>query len=180
MARQASGVEAGRPWWKKKRFVIPLAIVAVFVVLAVLNPPPPESAGSATASPSAPSAPATSTPALSHTTQAAEPTTAEVPAEYASALVKAQMYSDTMHMSKAKLTEQLTSEFGEKFPKAAADYAVEHVNADWNANALAKAREYRDSMSMSTARIREQLTSEFGEKFTPAQADYAIKHLAGS
>ena len=64
--------------------------------------------------------------------------------------------------------------------KAAADYAVEHVNADWNANALAKAREYRDSMSMSTARIREQLTSEFGEKFTPAQADYAIKHLAGS
>ena len=90
------------------------------------------------------------------------------------------MYSDTMHMSKAKLTEQLTSEFGEKFPKAAADYAVEHVNADWNANALAKAREYRDSMSMSTARIREQLTSEFGEKFTPAQADYAIKHLAGS
>ena len=177
MARQASGVEAGRPWWKKKRFVIPLAIVALFVVLAVLNPPPPESAGSATALPSAPSAPATSTPALSQTTQAAEPTTAEVPAEYASALVKAQMYSDTMHMSKAKLTEQLTSEFGEKFPKAAADYAVEHVNADWNANALAKAKSYRDGMHMSNAAIRKQLVSEYGEQFTAAEADYAMREL---
>ena len=37
-----------------------------------------------------------------------------IPTEYKSALKKAQIYSDTMHMSKAGLYDQLTSEYGEQ------------------------------------------------------------------
>ena len=78
---------------------------------------------------------------------------------------------------KAGLYDQLTSEYGESFSSDAAEYAVNHVDADWKANALAKARDYRDTMSMSPSAVHDQLTSEYGEKFTQEEADYAIAHL---
>lgn len=101
----------------------------------------------------------------------------DVPSEYKSALSKAKIYSDTMHMSKAGIYDQLTSEYGEKFSAEAAQYAVDNVNADWNKNALEKAKTYQDMMSMSPAAIHDQLTSEYGEKFTKEEADYAIANL---
>ena len=97
--------------------------------------------------------------------------------EQLNALKKAQSYSDNMHMSKARLYKQLTSEYGEKFPADAAQYAVENVNADWNANALETAKSYYNNMSMSKDRVYQQLVSEYGEQFTPEEAQYAIDHL---
>ncbi|MFK3676921.1 Ltp family lipoprotein [Microbacterium sp. NPDC090218] len=108
-----------------------------------------------------------------------EPEAPAVPAEHASALTKAQQYSDIMHMSKAGLYDQLTSEYGEKFTAEAAQYAVDNVKADWNANALAKAKDYQETMAMSPSAIHDQLVSEYGEKFTVAEADYAIANLNG-
>ena len=106
-----------------------------------------------------------------------EPAAPAVPAEYSSALTKAEQYSDIMHMSKAGIYDQLTSEYGEKFSPEAAQYAVDTMTADWNANALAKAKDYQELAAMSPDAIHDQLTSEYGEKFTPAEADYAIAHL---
>lgn len=103
--------------------------------------------------------------------------TATVPAEYKSALNKATTYASTMHMSKRGVYDQLVSEYGEKFSATAAQYAIDNMKADWNANALAKAKTYQDTMNMSPASIHDQLTSEHGEKFTQAEADYAIQHL---
>jgi len=100
-----------------------------------------------------------------------------VPAEYASALRKAESYSKLMHMSKAGLYDQLTSAYGERFSPEAAQYAIDNVKADWKANALAKAKSYQDQMAMSPAAIRDQLVSPYGEKFTPEEADYAVQHL---
>ncbi|WP_371264046.1 Ltp family lipoprotein [Enterococcus hirae] len=97
--------------------------------------------------------------------------------EDTNALAKAYQYSKVMHMSKAAIYDQLTSEYGEKFSAEAAQYAIDNMIADFNANALAKAKEYQESMAMSPEDIREQLTSEYGEKFTPEEADYAIQHL---
>ena len=82
-----------------------------------------------------------------------------------------------MHMSKRGVYDQLVSEYGEKFSAAAAQYAIDNVKADWNANALAKAKTYQDTMNMSPAGIHDQLTSAYGEKFTQSEADYAIQHL---
>ena len=101
----------------------------------------------------------------------------EVPKEYQSALKKAQSYSDRMHMSKAGLYNQLTSEYGEQFTAEAAQYAVDNVQADWKANALAKAHTYQEKMDMSPAAIYDQLVSEYGEQFTEDEAQYAIDNL---
>lgn len=80
-------------------------------------------------------------------------------------------------MSKQGIYDQLTSEYGEKFPADAAQYAIDNMSADWNANALQKAKTYQKSMSMSKSAIYDQLISEYGEKFTKDEAQYAIDHL---
>lgn len=106
-----------------------------------------------------------------------ESTDSDVPAEYTSALKSAQNYSDTMHMSKEGIRAQLTSEVADQFSDEAAAYAVDNVDADWNANALATAKNYQDTMSMSPEAIRDQLTSDVADKFTQSEADYAVEHL---
>lgn len=111
------------------------------------------------------------------TTEQTETNKPDVPTEYNSALNKATTYSNTMHMSKKGIYDQLVSEYGEKFSPEAAQYAIDNVKADWNANALAKAKTYQNTMSMSPSAIHDQLTSAAGEKFTQSEADYAIQHL---
>lgn len=100
----------------------------------------------------------------------------DVPADYTSALKQAESYSETLHMSKQGIYDQLTSEYGGKFSDEAAQYAVDNVKVDWNANALQKAKDYQKTMNMSPDAIHDQLTSVF-EGFTEEEADYAIAHL---
>ena len=80
-------------------------------------------------------------------------------------------------MSKAAIYDQLTSEYGNKFPEDAAQYAVDNLKANYKQNALEAAKEYRETMNMSNEAIRDQLVSEYGNKFTQKQADWAIEHL---
>ena len=163
-----SGAARVRPWWKRKRVLIPAGLLVLFVGMGLMNPAPAEEAAGP--------APAVTQGA---TPEAQEPAEPAVPAEHQAALAKAQDYVDMMHMSKAGLRDQLTSEYGEKFPEDAADYAVANVKADWKANALATAQEYRDTMNMSNSAIRDQLVSEYGEKFTTAEAEWAMERLDG-
>ena len=106
-----------------------------------------------------------------------KPTEDPTPKEYRNALAKAQTYVDWMHMSKARLHDQLTSPYGEGFSEEAAQYALEHVKADWKKNALMTARNYRDNLHMSSAAIKNQLTSPYGEQFTQEEAQWAMEHL---
>lgn len=83
-----------------------------------------------------------------------------------------------MNMSKIAISEQLTSEYGEKFSAESAKYAMDNIEFDdWKANALKKAESYSETMNMSKQGIYEQLTSENGEKFTADEAQYAIDTL---
>ena len=95
--------------------------------------------------------------------------------EEKNALKKAESYSNTMNMSKKGIYNQLTSSF-EGFTKEAAQYAIDNIDADWNANALEKAKSYQNTMSMSKNAIYNQLISTF-EGFTTEEAQYAIDHL---
>jgi hypothetical protein len=169
--------KASRPWFKKKRFLIPLIIVAIMIISGISNAGKGDSsaavAPSTDASAAAPAAAAPATAAAP-----AAPAAPAVPTEYKSALKKAESYSKTMHMSKAGIYHQLTSEYGEKFSPEAAQYAVDNLKADYKANALEKAKSYQKQQSMSPEGIRDQLTSEFGEKFTPEEADYAVQNLS--
>ena len=100
-----------------------------------------------------------------------------ISAEYKSALGKANDYNNIMHMSKAAIYDQLISAYGEGFSPEAAQYAVDNMTADWNANALLKANDYSNTMYMSKAAIYDQLISEYGERFTPEEAQYAVDNM---
>ncbi len=100
-----------------------------------------------------------------------------VPKEYRNALRSAKTYSDMMHMSKARIYDQLTSENGEKFTTEQAQYAIDNIKGDYLESALKSAKNYQETMSMSKDAIYDQLTSEYGEKFTAEEAQYAIDNL---
>ena len=164
---------------KKKFYKTKWFWVVIAVLLIIGNTSPKDSTKQSNTSTkadtttSATAKTATPTPA---TTQKKTPEPS-VPAEYKSALSKASSYANTMHMSKQGVYDQLVSEYGEKFSAEAAQYGIDNVKADWNANALAKAKDYQKIQSMSPAAIHDQLVSSYGEKFTATEADYAIQHL---
>lgn len=183
------------PQCRKKQGMglIPKIIIAI-IVLAVLgsifgnsepsdNEPVAKPEASSAAEPTAVAettankAEATTEPATESSEPLTEAEVDSVPTEYKSALKKAESYSSTMHMSKAGIYDQLTSEYGEKFSPEAAQYAIDNMTADWNANALEKAKSYSETMHMSKAGIYDQLISEHGEKFTEEEAQYAVDNV---
>ena len=95
--------------------------------------------------------------------------------EYSTALGKAKSYNSLFHMSKKRMYRQLTSDF-DKFSNDAAQYAVDHLKADYKYNALFNAKNYRKLFNMSKSRLINQLTS-FIDGFTEEEANYAINHL---
>jgi len=99
------------------------------------------------------------------------------PVEYANALKQAESYSKTMNMSKKGIYDQLISNYGGQFPADAAQYAIDNVQADWNANALEQAKSYQETMSMSKSAVYDQLISEYGGQFTKEEAQYAIDNV---
>ena len=104
-------------------------------------------------------------------------TKASTNSEYSAALEKAKSYNSWANMSKKRLYKQLTSKYGEKFQSDAAQYAIDHLNADYKSNALAKAKNYRKWFKDSKSAIYKQLVSPYGEEFTEEEANYAIQHL---
>lgn len=160
-----------RGWFKRHPIIT--GILVIFVLFILVKP----SGNSNNSINSTTSNDEINSSSKSETTESSASSESPVPAEYKSALIKATMYANTMHMSKKGVYDQLVSAYGEKFSPEAAQYAIENVKTDWNANALAKAKTYQNTMSMSPAAIRDQLVSDFGEKFTQEEAEYAIQHL---
>ena len=95
--------------------------------------------------------------------------------EHSAALEKAKSYNSLFHMSKKRMYRQLTSEF-DKFSNDAAQYAIDHLQADYKYNALFNAKNYRKLFNMSKSRLINQLTSSI-DGFTEEEANYAIDHL---
>lgn len=115
--------------------------------------------------------------AINKKTVKQEAETNSIPREHKAALQSAQSYAEMMHMSKQGIYDQLTSEYGENFPKESAQYAIDNLEFDWKENALKTAQNYAESMNMSDSDIYDQLTSDYGEKFTKEEAQYAIDNL---
>lgn len=175
----ACGAKNSKPIYKRWWFWV---IVVIFLFSIIPGKSDSQTAVQNTSAASVTSASDTqATSAAPNTTgeskEETQPKNDGVSTEYKNALKKAKIYSDTMHMSKRGIYDQLVSEYGEKFPEDAAQYAVDNLDADWNANALAKAKEYQKLMAMSVSAIYDQLTSDYGEKFTAEEAQYAIDNL---
>ena len=151
------------------------------VAASAASAPAKSSAPPTSASPADPAAVTSSpVPPPATTSPAAPPAVAPaVPAEYASALKKAASYSKLMHMSKAGLYQQLTSEYGEKFSAEAAQYAIDNVQADWNANAPGKGARVPGHDVDVTGGHSRSAHERVRRAVHPEEADYAIEHLNG-
>jgi len=151
-----------------------LTVIGVIVLLAIIG----GAAGGGNKSNSTTNSSSTaSTPSNTQPAAAQEAKQPDVPAEYKSALSQANTYASTLHLSKKGVYDQLVSEYGGKFTAPAAQYAIDNVKADWNANALAQGKTYQNDLHLSPAAVRDQLVSENGGKFTASEADYAVAHL---
>lgn len=97
------------------------------------------------------------------------------------AVKSATSYLSSMAFSRAGLIDQLTSEFGSKFTKEQAEYAVSTLETaglvDWNEQAVKSAKSYLEFMAFSKEGLIDQLSSEYGSQFTREQAEYAAAHV---
>lgn len=99
-----------------------------------------------------------------------------VPAEYKAALERAQLY-ESQHFSKKGLYNQLSSQYGDHYSAAAAQYAVDNVKFDWKANALESAKTFNKFGYFSKQALTYLLTADPGSGFTADEAKYAIDNL---
>jgi hypothetical protein len=136
---------------------------------------PATTAAAADAVSSAPkSAPASSAPAATPANTQPAGTVSEQ-----QALAAAEGYlSDGQGFSRQGLIDQLHSSFGNGFPVADATWAVDHSDANWDAQAVDCAKGYMsDGQGFSRQGLITQMTSAFGNKFTEAQAEYAANSV---
>ncbi len=79
--------------------------------------------------------------------------------------------------SEQGLLKQLTSSYGAGFTEAQAEYAINQLHPDWNAQAVDAAKGYMQMGGFSRASLIQQLTSSYGAGFTEAQAEYAATQV---
>jgi ABC-type lipoprotein release transport system permease subunit len=165
--------KAMRPSYKKKRFIVPLGLVALTIAGTAM------SGGSDNSKPTA----STNTPQVSQSEKPAAQETAaaekkpEMTTSQKNAVESAKNYVDIQAFSKKGLIQQLSSSAGDGFPRADARFAVNHIHVDWNEQAVKSAREYLDTQSFSKSSLIQQLSSSAGSGFTPAQAQYAVSKV---
>lgn len=112
---------------------------------------------------------------------APSPTEPEKPAmstAQSSAVRSAESYLSFKGFSRAGLSKQLTSEYGEGFASEDAEFAIAYLESagkiDWNQEAVQAAESYLEFKGFSRDGLYDQLTSEYGEEFTPDQANFAL------
>lgn len=168
----------GQPKPKKRRGLKALlVIVGLFVLMgfcAVATSGEGEEGTSGQQVGSSESAPWGSAPEPAEEAEEAEP---DAPREYQNALRSAQSYVDIMPFSYQGLYDQLTSEYADNYTPEAAQYAVDNVDADWNAEAVEAAESYLDTMPFSREELVNQLSSEYADKFTVEQAQAAVNQV---
>lgn len=120
-----------------------------------------------------------------------EPTPEETPdptdefsAEQKNAYKAALSYLDFSGFSKTGLIDQLSSEYGDKYPVEVAESAVQYLEdndlVDWQAEAIESAQSYLEYSGFSRAGLIDQLSSEYGDKYTAEEAAAAVQHLEDS
>ena len=161
---------SARPWFTKKRFIIPGAFLVLFIAIGALG-------GGGDGDDRTPTAGGTSTQDAQKDDEKDEKSDEKSDEELA-AEAEAKNYLDTMPFSRAGLLAQLTSEYGGQFPAADAEFAVARLEAEGGVDWMAEAVEaYQETIPMSRQALIDQLTSEYGSQFTLDQATHAVDTL---
>ena len=178
--------KAQRPWFKKKRFILPLAFVAIMIVAGVsgggddTKTVATDTGSDPSASVSAPAdeaAEESSAPVVDD--ESVEPVVEEpdYTASQENAIEAAQNYLSFAPFSRLGLIQQLSSKAGDGYPRADAVFAVNHIDVNYNKQAVKAAKNYLSFTSFSRAGLIQQLSSKAGDKYTQAQAVYAANAL---
>ena len=86
--------------------------------------------------------------------------------------------SEGQGFSDQGLLQQLTSSAGNGFSESDAEFAINDLNPNWDAQAVDSAGDYlSEGEGFSEQGLLQQLTSSAGAGFTEAQAEYAITSL---
>ncbi len=85
--------------------------------------------------------------------------------------------SEGQGFSEQGLLQQLTSSDGDGFTEAQAEYAIDYLHPDWDAQAVDAAKGYMQMGGFSRSSLIQQLTSSYGGGFTEAQAEYAASQV---
>ncbi|MBA2953750.1 hypothetical protein GON03_05430 [Nocardioides sp. MAH-18] len=93
------------------------------------------------------------------------------------AIKSAESYLDMSGFSRQGLIDQLSSQYGDDYPRADAIFAVNHLDVDWNAEAVESAESYLDMSGFSRQGLIDQLSSQYGDQYTVAQATYAANKV---
>mgnify|MGYP002628163739 CR=1 FL=1 len=161
---------AARPFYKKKRFIIPAALVFLLIIGNALN------SGDGASTVSSPTSEETSTdvaeggvtPEESPEPEAETPPPSDETPGESNARESASSYLNFSNFSRTGLIDQL--EF-EGFTPAEAEYGVDAVGADWNEQAAGSAESYLDFSAFSRSGLVDQL--EF-EGFTAEEAEFGV------
>jgi len=85
--------------------------------------------------------------------------------------------SEGQGFSEQGLLQQLTSSAGDGFTETQAEYAINSLHPDWDAQAVDAAKGYMQMGGFSQASLIQQLISSYGDGFTQAQAEYAVSQV---
>lgn len=182
-----------RPWFKKKRFILPIAAVLLIGVLSQLGGDDESTTAAET-----PTTAATEETTAAEVEETSEPDVTTEPEEEPeeveeveepvddgpdltpgqdNALRAAQNYLETMPFSRQGLIDQLSSEFGNGFDVEDATFAVDNLTVDWQEQAVRQAESYLETMPFSRQGLIDQLSSEFGSQHTLEDATYAVDNI---
>jgi hypothetical protein len=166
----ASSHNAVRPWYKKKRVIIPGALAALLIVGSAAG------SGSGGSDGDEPSTPAASSKTSDATkVDATEKPKAEKPkltSGQKNALRAAENYLSFAPFSRNGMVQQLSSAAGDGYPKADAEYAADHVEVDYKEQAAKAAKNYLEMTPFSRSGMIQQLSSAAGDQYTKEQAEY--------
>jgi hypothetical protein len=142
---------------------------------AAPHPYPPNTSGSPTAGSSAPE----HAPTFSSSTETQPPASPSMTVAQEQAVDAAEAYlSEGQGFSREGLLGQLTSSAANGFEQADAEFAINDLNPNWDAQAVDAASGYlSEGQGFSQQGLVQQLTSSAGSGFTEAQAEYAISSV---
>lgn len=157
--------KALRPWYKKKRIIIPLVIFVLIAFTAMGS-----SESSEETSTVQPSASTNEEEKVNEVEKVEEETGPQLTEKQKNAVRSAKSYLEFSAFSRQGIIDQLSSEYGDQFSVEDATVAVDSLNTDYNEQAKKSAKSYIDMRGFSCQGLIDQLSSQYADKYTAEQA----------
>jgi hypothetical protein len=157
--------KALRPWFKKKRFILPIALV---LLIGISNASRDGDSNSASNDSAVVEEQTESGSTSTESPAAEEPTEPEETVSQSNARRAAESYLEYSAFSREGLIEQLEYE---EYSTADATYGVDANDVDWNEQAAKSAESYLEYSTFSKQGLIDQLLYE---GFTQEQAEYGV------